>query len=120
MITVADIEKFALSMPEAWLDHPWGERAVKVRKKMFLLVWANENDRSSIVVKLPESREHALSFPESRPTGHNLGRHGWVTLYLDRIPEEEREVAFDFVEESYCAIAPKTLVTQLGARGDSL
>lgn len=31
MITVADVEGFALSLPEAWLDHPWGQRAVKVR-----------------------------------------------------------------------------------------
>jgi hypothetical protein len=34
---------------------------------------------------------------------------------VDRIPEEEREVLFDFVEESYRAVATKTLVKRLEA-----
>ena len=68
-----------------------------------------------ITTKLPESRDHALSYPEAFPTRYGLGKHGWVTIFVDTVPDEEREVLFDFVEESYRAIATKTLVKRLDA-----
>jgi hypothetical protein len=39
-----------------------------------------------------------------------------VTIYVDGVPKQERDVLFDFVEESYRAVAPKTLVKRLDAR----
>jgi hypothetical protein len=68
-----------------------------------------------VTTKLPESRDHALSYPEAFPTRYGLGKHGWVTLFVDTVPVEEREVLFDFVEESYRAVATKTLVGRLDA-----
>ncbi len=32
------LRSYALSLPEAWEDHPWGETAIKVRKKVFLFM----------------------------------------------------------------------------------
>ncbi|MEZ5408436.1 MAG: MmcQ/YjbR family DNA-binding protein [Acidimicrobiales bacterium] len=109
------LEAFALSLPEAWPDEPWGDRVVKVRKKIFLFVSGPVAEQPAMTVKLPDSRDHALSYPEAFPTRYGLGKHGWVTLYVDRVPEEEREVLLDFVEESYRAVAPKTLVKRLDA-----
>lgn len=109
------LEGFALSLPEAWPDAPWGDRVVKVRKKIFLFVSGPDAEQPAMTVKLPDSRDHALSYPEAFPTRYGLGKHGWVTLYIDQVPEEEREVLLDFVEESYRAVAPKTLVKRLDA-----
>jgi predicted DNA-binding protein (MmcQ/YjbR family) len=109
------LEEFALSLPEAWPDQPWGDRVVKVGKKIFLFVSGPDSERSVITAKLPESRDHALSYPDAAPTRYGLGKHGWVTVYVDRVPVEEREVLFDFVEESYRAVATKTLVKRLDA-----
>jgi predicted DNA-binding protein (MmcQ/YjbR family) len=112
---VESLERFALELPEAWPDEPWGDHVVKVGKKIFVFLSGPDSERQVITAKLPESREHALSYPESHPTGYGLGKHGWVTIVVDTVPPEEREVLFDFVEESYRAVAPKTLVKRLDA-----
>lgn len=112
---LAPLHEFALSLPEAWPDSPWGDQVVKVGKKIFLFVSGPDADRPAITTKLPESRDHALSYPDAFPTRYGLGKHGWVTLFADAVPEEEREVLFDFVEEGYRAVATKTLVKRLDA-----
>ena len=66
-------------------------------------------------MKLPESGDHGLSFSGAVPTGYGLGRHGWVSIPLDGLDPADAEVMFDFVEESYRAVAPKTLVRALDA-----
>ena len=113
------VEHFALGLPEAWPDTPWGDRVVKVGKKIFVFVSGPDADRPVITVKLPESRDHALSYPEAFPTRYGLGKHGWVTIFIDTVPEEERDVLIDFVEESYRAVATKTLVGRLDAEIDA-
>lgn len=109
------LEAFALSLPEAWRDEPWGDPVVKVGRKIFLFVSGEGAERAVVTAKLPESREHALSYPEAFPTRYGLGKHGWVTMYVDTVPAEEREVLLDFVEESYRAVATKTLIKRLDA-----
>lgn len=112
---VESLHEFGLSLPEAWADNPWDERVVKVGKKIFLFVSGPDSERPVATVKLPQSRDHALSYPEAFPTRYGLGKHGWVTLFVDAVPDEEREVLLDFVEESYRSIATKTLVKRLDA-----
>ena len=112
---IDSLEEFALSLPEAWPDEPWGDRVVKVGKKIFVFLSGPESERPVVTTKLPESRDHALSYPEAFPTRYGLGKHGWVTLFVDTVPDEEREVLLDFVEESYRAVATKTLVKRLDA-----
>lgn len=112
---VEALRDFGMSLPETWEDNPWGDRVVKVRKKIFLFVSTPDSERAVVTVKLPESRDHALSFPEAFPTRYGLGKHGWVTVFVDAVPDEEREVLLDFVEESYRAVATKTLAKRLDA-----
>ena len=57
----------------------------------------------------------SLSYPEAFPNRYGLGKHGWVTIFVDTVPEEEREVLIDFAEESYRAVATNTLVKRLDA-----
>ena len=112
---LADIEAFALDLPGAWADTPWdGDRVTKVGKKIF--VFYGSGEQPTIAVKLPESADHGLSFPGAAPTGYGLGRYGWVTLPIGPVAEEDPELLLEFVEESYRAVAPKTLVKQLDAR----
>ena len=52
----------ALVYPEAWEDHPWGETVIKVRGKIFLFLFEDE-DGLRVSLKLPRSREFALEYP---------------------------------------------------------
>jgi predicted DNA-binding protein (MmcQ/YjbR family) len=108
--TADRIREHALALPGAWEDHPWGDTAIKVGKKMFVIL-----GETMVTLKLPEAGDAALSVPGAAPTGYGLGKAGWVTIPLDAgVPPFE--VWCDWLEESYRAIAPKRLSAQLDAR----
>ena len=43
--TIDKLEQFALSLPEAWADSPWGDRVVKVAKKIFVFLELADSER---------------------------------------------------------------------------
>ena len=111
------LEEFALTLPDAWVDTPWGDDHVtKVRKRIFAFYGTDESP--GLTVKLRESVDHGLAMPGAEPTGYGLGRHGWVSIPLARLRRDDAEVLYDFVEESYRAVAPKTLVRRLDEEHD--
>jgi predicted DNA-binding protein (MmcQ/YjbR family) len=105
---------FALKLPEAYEDHPWGDEAVaKVNGKIFVFFGAGEGTaRIAIAVKLHESLDQALDVPGAAPTGYGLGRAGWVTVpLLETTPPPS--VLRDWIEESFRRVAPRRLVAEL-------
>jgi predicted DNA-binding protein (MmcQ/YjbR family) len=104
----------ALAYPEAHEDHPWGETVVKVRGKIFVFL-GSEKGTFGFSVKLPQSHGAALLLPFAEPTGYGLGKSGWVSARFregEPIPEP---LLFEWLDESYRAVAPKKLVAQLPA-----
>src|SRR5438128_2415960 len=110
-VTRKSVLAFALGLPEAYLDHPWGEDVAKVGKKVFVFFGTADGDVPGMSVKLPESREQALFSPGAEPTGYGLGRAGWVNVPFRGAPPPA--ILQDWVEESYRAVAPKRLVAAL-------
>jgi predicted DNA-binding protein (MmcQ/YjbR family) len=105
------LERYALALPEATSDMPWeGDVVAKVRGKIFVFFGL-----VSIGVKLPESFEHAVSLEAGTPTRYGLGRHRWATIDLSASDCPGRDVLQEWIDESYRAVAPKTLVRQLDA-----
>jgi predicted DNA-binding protein (MmcQ/YjbR family) len=104
--------RYALEYPEAWEDDPWGDTVVKVRKKIFLFAGVYER-RLALSVKLPESAEFALTFDWTEPTGYGLGRAGWVSARFPMRSDVPVDLIEEWIDESYRAVAPKTLVKQL-------
>ena len=103
--------EYALSLPEAYLDHPWGEDVVKVRKKVFVFFGMPESADPGMSVKLAASHPLALAQSGVTPTGYGLGDSGWVSIKLGaRMPFE---MLREWTDESYRAIAPKALLTVL-------
>ena len=105
----ARLAEFALGLPGAQEDFPWGDRVVKVRGKIFVFLGGAT---PVITVKLVESHAHAMSVEGAAPTGYGLGKAGWVTVPVSGL---ESETLCDWVEESYRIVAPKRLVAELDA-----
>jgi predicted DNA-binding protein (MmcQ/YjbR family) len=106
----AQLREFALSLPEAWEDFPWGERVAKVRGKVFVFMGGDES--TLITVKLDESHGHAASLPGVEPTRYGLGRSGWLNVPIDA-EGATPELLCDWIEESYRIVAPKRLLAEL-------
>jgi predicted DNA-binding protein (MmcQ/YjbR family) len=109
------LRTFALGLPGAYEEFPWGESVVKVNKKVFVFLGMAPAADAGLAfsVKLPISGDDVLSLPFTEPTGYGLGKHGWVTARF--LPGEQPpiDVARDWIEESYRAVAPKKLLAQL-------
>ncbi|MFN2387043.1 MAG: MmcQ/YjbR family DNA-binding protein [Thermoanaerobaculia bacterium] len=110
---------FALSLPEATEDFPWGERVAKVRGKVFVFLGADPvpGGGMGFSVKLPVSAEDALHLPFTEPTGYGLGKSGWVTAHFEPKDSPPAEILESWILESYRAVAPKKLVAELEAGG---
>ncbi len=104
--------EFALSLPEAWEDHPWGENVAKVGKKVFVFFGLTDPEHPfGMTVKLPNSSEVALALPWGKSPGYGMDRGHWVWL----TPPEDAplEMLTEWIEESYRAVAPRRLVAHL-------
>lgn len=105
------VREFALGLPGAWEDHPWGDTVVKVGRKIFVFL-GDGSDRGGYSVKLRESQEQALAAPGAGATGYGLGKAGWVSIPFSG-GSPAVGLLCDWVEESYRLIAPKKLIKEL-------
>lgn len=114
----ASLREAGLGYPGAYEEFPWGERVLKVNKKVFAFLGANENGLH-LSVKLPLSNAAALMLPFATPTGYGLGKSGWVSASFG--PHETPPLALlrQWLDESYRAIAPKKLVAQLSGGAEA-
>ena len=107
------LRSYALSFPETVEDSPWGDRAFKVKGKVFLFT-SRETEPLTFSVKLPQSATAALGLPFAAPTGYGLGKSGWVTATVEDGRNAPVELFEEWIEESWHAIAPKRLVAASG------
>jgi predicted DNA-binding protein (MmcQ/YjbR family) len=108
------LREFALSLPEAYEEFPWGERVAKVKGKVFVFFGMNGDDLG-LSVKLPQSSMLALGLPFVTPTGYGLGKAGWVTARFGKRAKAPVDLLRSWIDESYRAIAPKKLVAAMSA-----
>ncbi len=121
------IREFALGLPAAEEDFPWGESVIKVRRKpgvppwrkdgagvygpMFLWLGRRDSKAHAVAVRLRESYEQAVALAHAAPTTTSgLGQWGWLTVPLQGV---DLDLLCDWVDESYRAKAPKRLVAEL-------
>ncbi|MFC7303551.1 MmcQ/YjbR family DNA-binding protein [Streptomyces monticola] len=117
--TWGKVRAFALGMPGAVEEFPWGESVAKVNKKVFVFLGVEDGSWPlGVTVKLkdPEVHAHALSCPGAEPAGYGLGKAGWVRVPLEEKGAPGAELLCDWVEESYRVIAPKKLIAELDAQ----
>jgi hypothetical protein len=123
------VREFALGLPSAEEDFPWGEPVVKIRKKpgvphwrkhgegvygpMFLWLGSRDAPEHVVAVKLTESREHAIAVAQAAPTTMSgLGQWGWLSIRLSAV---DVDLLYDWVDESYRAHATRKSIAELDA-----
>ncbi len=115
------LRALALGYPETGEEFPWGERVIKVRGKVFLFMGHGHGEAQgprvlSLSVKLPATGNMALLLPFVEPTGYGLGKSGWITAQFPSAAAAPVDLIADWIDESYRAVAPKSLVAQLPGR----
>jgi predicted DNA-binding protein (MmcQ/YjbR family) len=110
------VRAFALGLPGAVEEFPWGESVAKVNKKVFVFLGVEDGSYPlGVTVKLKDetAHAHALACPGAEPAGYGLGKAGWVSIPLEGQGTPAAEVLCDWVEDSYRVIAPKRLIAEL-------
>ncbi|MCX4987285.1 MULTISPECIES: MmcQ/YjbR family DNA-binding protein [unclassified Streptomyces] len=113
------VREFALGLPGAAEEFPWGETVAKVNKKVFVFLGTDDGSYPmGLTVKLKDeaAHAHALTAPGAEPAGYGLGKAGWVRVPLEEQGAPAAELLCDWVEESYRVIAPKKLIAELDQR----
>jgi predicted DNA-binding protein (MmcQ/YjbR family) len=114
-----EIREFALGLPGAHEDFPWGERVMKVGKKVFVFMGKVDDEGGGTMgfsVKLPHSGAEALELPFCEPTGYGLGKAGWVSASFGPRDNLPKDLILRWIEESYRAVAGKRQIAELDAR----
>ena len=108
-----ELRRFGLAYPGAHTKSPWpGHLDLAVKDKTFAYL-SLEGEPLRISCKLPQSSAVALLLPFCKPTAYGLGKSGWVSAdFADHAPDVDMLKAW--LDESYRAQAPKTLVKQIG------
>ena len=107
-----ELRAYAMTFPGAHEDFPWGERVVKVKKKVFVFLGRDFGDLG-MSVKLPKSKKDALKKSFCEPTGYGLGKSGWVNVSFEDASLPSIDILKAWMEESYRAVAPKKLLAEL-------
>ena len=105
----AALRAFALGYPGAREEFPWGDRVVKVAKKVFVFMGTTDDGGFGLSVKLPASAAMALLLPFASPTRYGLGKSGWVSARFAPSDDPPLALLREWIDESYRAIAPKTV-----------
>ena len=110
-----ELREFAMGLPGATEDFPWGERVAKVNGKVFVFLGIDPvpGGPMGLSIKLPVSGEEALDLPFAEPTGYGLGKSGWVSARFEPGDHPPIEILKAWILESYRAIAPKKRLAEL-------
>jgi predicted DNA-binding protein (MmcQ/YjbR family) len=112
---LASLREFALSLPEAWEDFPFGHPVMKIGKKPFVYLGVNREGAATMAVKLPHSKKQAMKLKSGTPTAYGLGRGGWITIAMRQGDTPKEGVLRAWIQESYREMSKPNPVMERGA-----
>ncbi len=108
-----ELRAFGLAYPGTHTKSPWpGHLDLAVKDKTFAYL-SLEGQPLGISCKLPRSAAVALMLPFCKPAGYGLGKSGWVDAQIPAGEPVPIDMFKEWLDESYRAQAPKSLVKQL-------
>jgi len=104
-MTHKEVEKYLLSMPNTWLDYPFGENTAvyKVNDKMFALVSEKSNPVSISLKCDPLLAGTLRERYETVMPGYHLNKKHWNTIVLTG--QLSRDEVKDLIRHSYDLVA---------------
>jgi len=118
---LAELRAFGLAFPGAHTKSPWpGHADLAVNDKTFAYL-SIAGEPLHVGCKLPRSSAMALMLPGATPMAYGLGKSGWVSLDLGGVAPKDIDVDMlkAWLDESYRAQAPKSLLKKLSATSAS-
>jgi predicted DNA-binding protein (MmcQ/YjbR family) len=104
------LRKAALAYPGTEEAFPWDHYAYKAGgKKIFLYLTEAADGGFNCTMKLPYRQTDALKMKGAELTGYGMGAKGWVTLTYSGKAKPPMTKLFDYLDESWRAIAPPKL-----------
>jgi predicted DNA-binding protein (MmcQ/YjbR family) len=129
---IEGLRAFALGLPGAYEAFPWGESVARVKKGIFVYFGRSDEEKAkasakkkehigepgeyAFNLKLPESGAKLVASGKGRPSDYGLGAKGWVMVTVPPGRPVPVSALRKLMLESYRAIAPPTLISQLAPR----
>ena len=113
MVSIAQVRKMALALPETSEVITWGtDLTWRVRDKMFV-VGGPDSPRISVKASREDQAELIAAAPETYEVAAYVGRFGWVSIDLATVDKAELQ---ELITEAWRRTAPKRLVATFDAR----
>jgi DNA-binding transcriptional ArsR family regulator/predicted DNA-binding protein (MmcQ/YjbR family) len=108
------LREIALAYPDAQEERTEGKRVIKVRRRPFLLLEADDR-RLNVSTRLPASHAAALKLPFVQAVQYRLGKSDWICATFQPGEEIPLELLWEWIDESYRAVAPRKVLARLPA-----
>ena len=106
---LAKLRSLVATLPETAEVEAWGHPTFRAGNKIFATFGAHKDAPSVGVKQTLDDQADLLEDPRFFFAPY-VGKHGWVGIFVDRV---DWPVIEDLVEQSYCLVAPKSLVARL-------
>jgi len=110
MLSPEVIRELALSLPETDEHGHWGHPSFRVKKKIFVTVFPDEQ---RAVLKLPlaeQTRLAALDPVTFQPVPNKWGAQGWTQVQFDNL---EHDAFLEVLKTAWRTVAPARLATRV-------
>jgi hypothetical protein len=104
----SQLRAMVMSLPEVTERQTWGKPTFRIQDKLFVTL-APDGSSATLKSSLEEQQALIAADPDTFSTAAHLGRHGWITVLLERADKSDME---ELVTDAWRRAAPKGLLSE--------